>query len=682
MASEQGFGFGQGSGISLGFGFNGTRRSERRTSIPAHRGWTSRSGIAAVLAFLVTALTWAGDDRLDIAPLGKSVEVKAQNTVYGEYVLETQAKLMQGEAWAPLMQFRGGTPMPPNWVDPECGSTDLRFFRLRRLLEGPAPQASNFRLIDTEGTAHELYYHFESKAVLLLLAGTNLAGALPSARAMDAVAQRVGRTNVQTWVVVASGPAERESLAASVAAAGLPPGMPVLQDASHAVTRTLGSGVVPEVVLVDPAGWAIAYRGPVTDAVDTGAGVVEKPLLSDAVTQLLGDGSVAVSRFATRGSPAGLREVTRGEYGAQIAPLLLRTCMPCHSPGDIAPWAMTNHQVVAEFSRLIKSDVLAGVMPPWHADAKYSAFSNAKGLSVDEASMVVDWIDRGCPRGDGPDPLAQAKPVAEPDWPMGAPDAIISIPAQSIPATGIVDYRYLFAQSPFSGDVWLRGVAVKPGNRTVVHHSLVFKGTFNELLALQGGLGGFFAGYVPGMEQAMYPEGTGKQLKKADIIVFQMHYTASGVAASDVTKLGLYLAPSKPAKELVTGSAYDTSFVIPPGQPSVGVRAIKTFAKGSMLYEFSPHMHFRGASAKYTLQYPNGTRETILNVPSYYFNWQALYRLAQPKLVPAGTVLMCEGTFDNSTQNMLNPDPTKEVRFGEQSWEEMFIGYVNYTETN
>ncbi|HVY71948.1 MAG TPA: hypothetical protein VHH73_18595, partial [Verrucomicrobiae bacterium] len=333
-----------------------------------------------------------------------------------------------------------------------------------------------------------------------------------------------------------------------------------------------------------------------------------------------------------------------------------------------------------QFAALIKSDVLAGLMPPWHADPKYSHFSNDKSLTPDEVSTLVDWLDRGAPRGEGPDPLATAAAVPEADWPLGKPDVIVSIAKQNIPATGVVDYKYITVNNPFSSNVWLRAVAVKPGNRSVVHHALVFTGGFSDLLALLGGLGGYFAGYVPGMDDALFPTNTGKLLKKGDLIVFQMHYTVNGTATTDQTQMGFYLSPTPPAQQLVTSAAYNTSFTIPPQKKNVPVNALKTFDKKSLLFEFSPHMHFRGDTARFTLNYPDGTKEVILSVPTYLFNWQTLYRLAQPKTVPAGTTLTCNGTFDNTPLNRFNPDPTATVEFGEQSWEEMFIGYVNYSE--
>ncbi|MSU62289.1 MAG: hypothetical protein EXS31_07820 [Pedosphaera sp.] len=623
--------------------------------------------------------TAQAQDRVQIAPAGNKVQLTLSTPVSEkEYLLESQARLVEGEEWAPLLRFRASkTPRP--YLDSICGNADSRFFRLRQLLDAPAPEVSNFRLIDTDGNAHELYYQKPALAVLLVLAGANLESVAPFSAELDRVRKLVGPDNLPTWIISATETSERDSIAGL--AKTFPPDVRVLQDPSQAVHRTLGSGSAAEVVLISTVDWSVAYRGPIEENINTGASVVQTRPLADAVSELVGNKPISLSRVAMDCGTAGIQPVEPAKYAAVIAPMLLKSCMPCHSPGNIAPWAMTSHAVILEFSKLMKSAVLAGEMPPWHADSRYQHFSNSKALASREMASLVDWIDRGSPRGDGPDPLAVAQQQPLPDWPLGKPDAVVSIDPQDIPASGTIDYVYLFAKSPFPNDVWLQAVSVKPGERSVVHHCLVFKGgSLKELLALQGGLSGYFAGYVPGMDDVPFPAGTGKLLKKTDTIVFQMHYTASGKAATDRTQIGFYLAPSKPASELVTTAAYNTKFSIPPLTAESKVDASRTFARKSMIYELSPHMHFRGSRARFTLVYPDSTSEVLLNVPSYFFNWQALYRLTTPKVVPAGTKLICDGAFDNSTQNRFNPDPLATVTFGEQSWEEMFIGYVNFSE--
>lgn len=636
------------------------------------------SRITCIYLACVSIHTMVFGQGIGISTVGDGVELQLKTPSDSPYVLETQAQLMSGELWKPLMEFRGSAGGARSFVDPYCADKESKFYRLRQLLSKPPVEVSNFRLISQTGQAHELYYHWPAKAIVLFLTGTDIQNAVESAAELNRIRESYPSGDVITLVLSLSSHGEREEIAALVE--GFPLELPVLQDTSHAVTRTLSSGFTPEALVVDPLTWSIQYRGPVQLTINQGTTEITLSPLSDAVADLLAQRPVSISRMVLPDTTLQVNPVKSGEYASDIAPILINNCFPCHTPGNIAPWAMTEYSVIAEYARLIKSAVLAGEMPPWHADPKYAHFSNSKSMTGDEISTLIDWIDRGTPRGGGDDPLAEFDHVPAGEWTLGTPDGIVSIPVQSIPATGSVDYKYLTASNPFGRDVWLKGVAVEPGNRSVVHHCLVFKGTFFEFLAIQGGLSGFFAGYVPGMEQTFFPEGTGKLLRKNDMIVFQMHYTVSGTATTDKTRLGFYLADEVPQRELLTESAYDTSFTIPAQVNSHPVVATKKFNRDSVIYEFSPHMHYRGASARYTLIYPNGSEEVVLNVPAYFFDWQALYRLSEPIEVPAGTILLCEGTFDNSRQNSYNPDPTSVVKFGEQSWEEMFIGYINYAE--
>ncbi|MBM3824208.1 MAG: hypothetical protein FJ404_15195 [Verrucomicrobia bacterium] len=619
------------------------------------------------------------EDSLRAAPLGNKVQLWLNTAdANAPYILEGRARLADGPEWETLMQFRSSSA-PRGYVDALCGTLESRFFRLRRLLEAPPVEVSNFRLIDTAGAAHELYYQRLSPAVAVVLAGRDVASVQPYLTELLRV-QQSSKTPFPTWILSATAAEERGALAGSVRS--FPSSIKVMQDASHAVHRTLGSGQAPEVALISTLDWSLFYRGPILDEVDVGGRVIRSTPFSDAVGELLGKRQASLARMATVGVGSGLRPRAVPSYSSEVAPLILKSCMPCHQPGDIAPWSMTNHAVLKEFSKLIKSSVLAGDMPPWHADPAYASLSNKKALDPESVDLLVAWIDAGCPKDGQGDPLAERPPPDEKarDWPLGAPDAIMSIDPQSIPAEGVVDYRYLLGRNPFPTNVWLSAVVVKPGDRSVVHHCLVFKGGFSEVAALRGGLGGFFAGYVPGMEQKPFPEGTGKLLRSSDLIVFQMHYTTSGKSVVDQTQLGLYLAKTKPPAELITTAASTTAISIPPQTLDSPISATRTFTRKSVIYELSPHMHYRGSRARYSLVYPDGTQEVLLNVPRYFFDWQALYRLAVPKEVPAGTRLVCDGGFDNSTLNRFNPDPNALVRFGEQSWEEMFIGYVNYAE--
>ena len=351
---------------------------------------------------------------------------------------------------------------------------------------------------------------------------------------------------------------------------------------------------------------------------------------------------------------------------------------------------------------MCSSDLMSGQMPPWHADPSYGRFTNDASLKPDQAAKLIQWLDAGAPRGTGPDPLVDSPssatiyPYA---WPanLGQPDAILRIPSQNVPANGTVDYRDIdVINTAFGSNVWLRAAVVRPTNTRVVHHCLVFQGTGGLM-----GLDGFFAGYVPGFDADPYPAGTGKLLKQGETLRFQMHYTTVGESQTDQTEIGLYVAPVPPTYALQTRSAFPVNFnplvsvPIPANTADFELTAQHPISgnltTNIVLYEMSPHMHLRGSHFKYEAVYLNGTRETLLSVPYYIFHWQALYRLTQPKYLPKGSRIVCTAAWDNSAQNFelmgayetsgnTSYLPDHGVTFGKQSWDEMFIGYLNYAE--
>ena len=297
------------------------------------------------------------------------------------------------------------------------------------------------------------------------------------------------------------------------------------------------------------------------------------------------------------------------------------------------------------------------------------------------------WVEQGAPRGQGEDPLAATAQSSAPEWPLGQPDVVVKFPkAEEIPASGVFDYRYIYVRSPLATNAWLRAAVVKPGNRKVVHHILVLVAMAQELQNRRlregnaGGLDGYFSAYVPGYEAVPYPEGSGKFVAgRLDPGLSSALY-CQWEAGNRPVGNGLYFCKDKPSLELKTRSAFNVKFTIPPGAAEQETVAEFTFKKDALLYEMSPHMHLRGSWFRYEAVYPDGKKEVLLSVPRYDFKWQHLYRLAQPKRLPAGTRLVCSGAHDNSAQNPDNPNPNETVQFGDQTFEEMFIGYFNYTD--
>jgi hypothetical protein len=296
----------------------------------------------------------------------------------------------------------------------------------------------------------------------------------------------------------------------------------------------------------------------------------------------------------------------------------------------------------------------------------------------------VHWIEAGAPRGEGPDPLAGAAAPPASEWTLGEPDLVLSAPLQTIPATGVVDYRYETVDVPLAESAWLRAVDIRPTNLRATHHATAYvvypEGEARPEVEGPGFARGLFAGYVPGRSPEPFPEDTGFFLPRGARIRFQLHYSATGKEEVDTPRIGLYLARRAPRHALGIGAAANLTFEIPAGAPDHEEVAERLLATDIVVYRLIPHMHFRGRRMRIEAHYADGTSELLLNVPNYRFNWQREYVLAEPKRLPKGTRVVALAGFDNSARNPANPDPSVAVRFGEQSFEEMLMGYFLYRE--
>jgi hypothetical protein len=335
---------------------------------------------------------------------------------------------------------------------------------------------------------------------------------------------------------------------------------------------------------------------------------------------------------------------------------------------------MSSYEKVRGWSDMIREVLVTRRMPPWQADPHVGKFGNDFSLSPGNTRMLVQWIDAGTPRGTGDDPLPAYHPDL-PEWKLGTPDFVVNIPEQSVAAEGVFDYRYVTVQVPNTTDVWLRATEIVPGNTRVLHHIIAT----TTLPGDSRKQGKSLSGYAPGMGPDLLPEGTGILLTAGSKIVFQLHYTASGKAETDRSRLGLYLAKVAPRHELRSNVLIDYEFRIPPGAREFVTKKSRRFDKDALLYSMNPHMHLRGKWMRYTAHYPDGTEEVLLNVPNYRFDWQRHYALNEPKRLPKGTEITVEAAWDNSPLNLNNPDPAKTVGWGDQTFNEMFFASYRYT---
>lgn len=568
---------------------------------------------------------------------------------------------------------------------PGLPSPDLRAFAAADVPGGLAPGAvvPNFRLTDHRGVTRELYYESTAKVVVLVFTTSNGSRALQTASALRALRARFSATDVVIWQIDSNAGANRTAIAAEQILFNND--TPVLIDDAQIVATEFGVTRQLETFVIGPPPFApLIYRGPLDNANPASFAAPTENYASDAVAAILASRAPATPRIEmTAASPAlELLPSPSINYTSDIAPLVLRRCVSCHSTGNIAPHVYAKHDDLASRATQIRADMLIKRMSPWHADAQFGVFANNAALTPIESATLHAWARAGAPRGTGTDPLVSAPAPAGGDWPLGPPDLIVSIPTQTLPATGTIEYRYLTVPVPVASERWLRAAVVKAGNARVVHHALVFEGNLLDVLLAEGGLGGFFTGYVPGLRPTFFPDGTGKRIKPNGEVTFQMHYTATGQPETDASQIGFYFAATAPERELQTKAAATASITIPAGAKEYEREAtfVPSSSRDVMLYELNPHMHYRGKRFKFEAVYPGGASEVLLNVPQYDFAWQSGYRLAQPKRLPAGTTIRVSGAFDNSAQNPLNPDPRSTVRFGEQTNDEMFIGYVNYAE--
>jgi len=522
----------------------------------------------------------------------------------------------------------------------------------------------NFRLTDQRGASHELYYLSDMKAVVLLAQGTGCEASQKAAATLEGLRAKYEPQGV-TFLLLDSNlqdAASREALAKQAKQAGL--SLPILMDETQLVGESLGVTRNGEVLIANPQGWKVAYRG--------GVGAVPAALDSLVAGAAVNAAASAVSGCAIKMPERDKKQAhAQISYEKSIAPMLLDKCVACHRTGGIGPWQMTSYEMVKGFAPMIREVVRTQRMPPMQIDPHYSVFSNDRGLSTEQARTLVHWIEAGAPRGNGADPLlAQKKDW--PEWSLGKPDLIVDLPAFTVPATGTIPYQMTGVENPLDHDVWVRAIDWVPGERTVVHHIIASAGGAERRGAVS------LNNYVPGVEPLVLPPEAGILLPAKATFHFQTHYTSSGKVLTDQTKLGLYFRKDPPKYNFRSLVFANPKLRIPANTKWHEEVAENTLKEDAILYTLHPHAHYRGKASRFVAYYPDGKEQTLLNIPAYDFNWQGTYELVEPMKVPAGTRIVYSQWYDNSTQNKANPDANREVTWGEQTWDEMIFGVIRY----
>ena len=543
---------------------------------------------------------------------------------------------------------------------------------------------ANFSLKDFRGKAHSLNDYDKSSVVVLAFLGTECPLARLYAPRLNKLAEELGPQGV-TFLGIMSN--RQDSITELQAFANRQEiGFPLLKDLGNELADTLGAERTPEIVVLD-RNRVVRYRGRVDDQYVVGV-IRDVPTRQDlrlAIEDLLAGRTVAIPRTEPMGCLIGrVREPDETSpviYSNQIAKILVRHCVECHRPGEIAPFSLTDYEEVVGWGDMILEVVRQGRMPPWHASPEFGEFVNARRMSFDEIALLEQWVAAGSPQGD-PQDLPEL-PQYVSGWQLPVePDLVVNMRDEpfNVPAEGTVKYQYFRVDPQLTEDRWIKGAEIVPGNRAVVHHVIVFvkppKGNTRRLVA---GGEGFLTAYVPGKRVQMLPAGMAKHVPAGSEFVFQLHYTPIGTPQRDLTKVGLIFANADEVQyEVVTQHAGNRRLDIPPYDGHHRVEATTgSYPFDVKLLSLSPHMHLRGKSFRFEIISPDDKRRTVLDVPRYDFNWQTSYVLAETIDLPAGTRMHCVAHFDNSEDNLANPDPSARVHWGDQTWNEMMLGYFD-----
>ncbi len=394
-------------------------------------------------------------------------------------------------------------------------------------------------------------------------------------------------------------------------------------------------------------------------------------------------------------------------FSKDVAPILYKNCTSCHRPGEIGPMPLRTYAEVRPYARAIATRVADGSMPPWHADPAFGEYLNDRRLTAAEKETLVAWANGGALEG-APSDLPPMPTFAD-GWMIGQPDVVLSMQEDyPVPASGTLEYKNFEVPTNFAEDRYIQALEVRPGNRAVVHHVIITMRSPEApkrltAFAFAPGMnrqptpdeikrkrddndrpaprqqGAWLGGFAPGQGVRVYQPGTALRVPAGTVLTFQMHYTANGKPGTDRTSVGLVFAKQKPEKEVIVLPLQNQNFVLKAGVPDTRVDAEMTIRDDVTLWSALPHTHVRGKRWEVTTVDPDGTRRTILSVPKYDFNWQTDYVFARPIHLAKGTTLRTSAWYDNSAGNKANPDPTADVTWGDQTWEEMQFTAFTFT---
>jgi peroxiredoxin len=563
---------------------------------------------------------------------------------------------------------------------PLGGSTQAVAAEASATAESPVPVAAepvDFRLPDYYGRERSLAEFADRKLLVLVFLGTDCPLVKLYVPRLIALAAEFESQGVAFIGVNAN----RQDALTKIAQIARQQQItfPILKDRDHALADRLGATRTPEVFVLDERR-VVRYQGRIDD--QYGVGVQRREAqtheLADAIRALLADETIAVARTEAPGCLIGRapRTAPHGDvtYSNQVVRIFNNRCVTCHRTGEVGPFALASYEEAAGWAGMIREVVDQRRMPPWFADPAHGRFENDARLTDEELTTIRTWVENGAPEGDRSD-LPEPPQFVE-GWRIPEPDVVYFMRDEPfvVRAEGTEEYQTFEVDPGFTEDKWVQAAEARPGNRAVVHHHVAYyvePGGNAQISQVKNQI----AGYAPGTPPFLFAPGTALRIPAGAKIRFQMHYTPVGTEQTDRSSLGLVFADPKTIRNEVRNEIVgNIGLRIPPGEADYRLQAKKKFRHDTLLLNLAPHMHVRGKAFRFELELADGTREVLLDVPRYDFNWQLRYDLVEPRLIPAGSRLHCYAAWDNSADNPANPDPTKLVTFGEQTWEEMMFG--------
>jgi peroxiredoxin len=546
-----------------------------------------------------------------------------------------------------------------------------------------AEPVADFTLSDYLGSSHSLHDWSDKRAIVVAFLGTECPMANLYGERLQKMADQYADQGVQFVGIDSNRQDSLEKIAHYAQTHKI--SFPLLKDPGNRVADQFGADRTPHVFLLDGER-SIRYSGRIDDRFGVGfaRGEAKHEYLATALGEVLAGKAVTEPVTAAIGCYIGRveRAPPHGEltYTKHIAPILNANCVKCHRSGEVAPIALTSYDEVVGWGETIVEVTQNRRMPPWHANPEYGHFANDARLPDNDRETIKHWVDNGMPEGDPADLPEPPKFIA--GWRIDKPDLIYEMPEEyNVPADGVVPYQYFELKEKPKEDLWIRAAEMRPGNSAVMHHLILFyvrpdqKDVRGEDALTQG-----IATFAPGMPAMNLPEGWALYIPAGSRLIFQAHYTPNGSPQTDRSRVGLVLVdPHSVTHPLARISGENHDFEIPPGDSNYRAETTERVGEDMLLYALTPHMHFRGKSFRFTARYPDGTQEVLLDVPRYDFNWQNSYQLDELKPLPAKTEVLMEAHYDNSAENLSNPDPAKSVRWGDQTFEEMMIGTMSMT---